>query len=114
MERIVRGRDHDAGDEVAATGEIGDARRGDEASEAHLDATGSETAGDVLGQPEARFAGIHTDDDLGTLAMAGGPDAERAAEGEGRLAVERILSGHTTNAISTKQLSTHERDTPFF
>jgi hypothetical protein len=100
--RIMRSRDHHAGGERAGTRYIGDARSGDQAGKPRLHAPFGKPSRNVLRQPFARLARVHSDDDFRIQVMAADPtcqcDAHRVRSGR----VQRRLSGHTSNSIRAK------------
>ena len=105
--RIVGRGDHDAGHKVLRAGEVGDARRGDQAREAHLHSLRRQATGDAFRDPWSGFTGVHADQHFGVGAMFPGPFAQRLAKAVDRPRVQGVFSGFAANSIGSKKLLCH-------
>ena len=98
--RVVRGRDHDPGSELARPGEVGQGRRGDDADDMDVGSEARRAGGDGRHEHVARPARVLSDDDR--AARPGQTMGDRPSEGVGDGGLQ-VDVGDTADPVGAEQ-----------
>src|SRR5579871_403380 len=103
--RIVRRRDHHARAERPFARDERESWRGDQSREARAHAAFGQASRDLLRDPSAGFAGVHTNHHFAVQIVGDDPARQRHAGRESGRPVQRELSRNPPHAVGAEQLS---------